>query len=130
MAALVKWLTRWFVAPVCMSSILIRRPILEYKIDLQESIFLFCKRIILNIIQYIKDIMEVLYLMYCNKNNEYNNPYMKIYSFIGPTGATGPTGPQVQQAQQEVYNLIHMIYMWSHPQPLVEMEQSLLLFKL
>lgn len=31
--------------------------------------------------------------MYCNKNNEYNNPYMKIYSFIGPTGAPGPTGP-------------------------------------
>ena len=31
--------------------------------------------------------------MYCNKNNEYNNPYMKIYSFIGPTSATGPTGP-------------------------------------
>lgn len=30
--------------------------------------------------------------MYCNKNNEYNNPYMKIYSFIGPTSATGPTG--------------------------------------
>ena len=28
MAALVKWLTRWFVAPVCMSSILIRRPII------------------------------------------------------------------------------------------------------
>lgn len=37
--------------------------------------------------------------MYCNKRDEYNNPYMKIYSFIGPTGApgppgsTGPTGP-------------------------------------
>lgn len=58
--------------------------------------------------------------MYCNKNNEYNNPYMKIYSFIGPTGATGPTG-SVQPNP--------MIYMWSHPQPLVEMEQSLLHFK-
>lgn len=30
--------------------------------------------------------------MYCNKNNEYNNPYMKIYSIIGPTGAPGPPG--------------------------------------
>ncbi len=28
--------------------------------------------------------------MYCNKNNEYNNPYMKIYSFIGPTGSIQP----------------------------------------
>ncbi|MDD6756862.1 MAG: hypothetical protein PUE33_02205 [bacterium] len=40
--------------------------------------------------------------MYCNKNNEYNNPYMKIYSFIGPTGATGPTG-SVQPNPYDLY---------------------------
>ena len=71
--------------------------------------------------------MEVLYLMYCNKNNEYNNPYMKIYSFIGPTSATGPTGATGLTGSVQPNP---MIYMWSHPQPLVEMEQSLLLFKL
>lgn len=37
--------------------------------------------------------------MYCNKRDEYDNSYMKVYSIIGPTGApgppgsTGPTGP-------------------------------------
>ena len=30
--------------------------------------------------------------MYCNKRDEYNNSYMKIYSIIGPTGAPGPPG--------------------------------------
>ena len=34
-----KWLTRWFVAPVCMSSILIRRPRLEYKLGQVPSFF-------------------------------------------------------------------------------------------
>lgn len=30
--------------------------------------------------------------MYCNKRDEYDNPYMKVYSIIGPTGAPGPPG--------------------------------------
>lgn len=51
MASLVKWLTRWFVAPVCKGSIPLRRPRMEksridllIEIDSSESIFLFVRK--------------------------------------------------------------------------------------
>ena len=44
MAVLVKWLTRWIVAPVCMGSIPIYRPICENKRTTLKSGLFFIKK--------------------------------------------------------------------------------------